>query len=132
MALDGRRALFISYNGMFEPLGQTQVLPYLSELAKRGVSVTLLSFEKPQTLTAEKCSALREKLSKQKIEWHWLRYHRKPTLAATAFDVLAGIRYAKRLVRQNQIEIVHARAYIPEIGKRRVGKECRSRWSPYH
>jgi glycosyltransferase involved in cell wall biosynthesis len=113
MALDGRRALFISYNGMFEPLGQTQVIPYLSELAKRGVSVTLLSFEKPQTLTAEKCRALREKLSKQKIEWHWLRYHRKPTLAATAFDVLAGIRYAKRLVRQNQIEIVHARAYIP-------------------
>ena len=113
MALDGRRALFISYNGMFEPLGQTQVIPYLSELAKRGVSVTLLSFEKPQTLTAEKCRALREKLSKQGIEWHWLRYHRRPTLAATAFDVLVGIRYAKRLVRQNQIEIVHARAYIP-------------------
>ncbi|HEV8133693.1 MAG TPA: glycosyltransferase [Pyrinomonadaceae bacterium] len=113
MALDGRRALFISYNGMFEPLGQTQVIPYLSGLAKRGVSVTLLSFEKPQTLTAEKCLALREKLSKQGIEWHWLRYHRRPTLAATAFDVLAGIRYAKRLVRQNQIEIVHARAYIP-------------------
>src|ERR1041384_1179769 len=66
MALDGRRALFISYNGMFEPLGQTQVLPYLSELAKRGVSVTLLSFEKPQTLTAEKCSALREKHYKKK------------------------------------------------------------------
>jgi glycosyltransferase involved in cell wall biosynthesis len=113
MALDGRRALFISYNGMFEPLGQTQVIPYLTELVKRGVVITLLSFEKPQTLTAEKCHALRQQLKEQGINWHWLRYHRRPTLAATAFDVLAGIRYAKRLVRENRIEIVHARAYIP-------------------
>jgi glycosyltransferase involved in cell wall biosynthesis len=113
MALDGRRALFISYNGMFEPLGQTQVIPYLTELVKRGVAITLLSFEKPQSLTAEKCRTLRRILSEQGIEWHWLRYHRRPTLAATAFDVLAGIRYAKRLVRRNQIEIIHARAYIP-------------------
>jgi glycosyltransferase involved in cell wall biosynthesis len=125
MALDGRRALFISYNGMFEPLGQTQVIPYLKELVKRGVVVTLLSFEKPQSLTTEKCRALRQKLSEQGIEWHWLRYHRRPTLAATAFDVLAGIRYAKRLVRENEIEIVHARAYIPATIalwlKRRLG-----------
>ena len=125
MALDGRRALFISYNGMFEPLGQTQVIPYLIELAERGVSVTLLSFEKPHGLTAEKCHTLRQKLSEQGIEWHWLRYHRRPTLAATAFDVVAGIRYARRLVRQKQIEIIHARAYIPAMIalwlKRRAG-----------
>jgi hypothetical protein len=44
--LDGRRVLFISYNGMLDPLGQTQVIPYLRELAKRGVSFTLLSFER--------------------------------------------------------------------------------------
>src|SRR6478736_7904875 len=113
MALDGRRALFISYNGMFEPLGQTQVIPYLTELVKRGVAITLLSFEKPQSLTEEKCLTLREKLSQRGIEWHWLRYHRRPTLAATAYDVLAGIRCAKRLIRENDIEIIHARAYIP-------------------
>src|SRR5262245_59326114 len=87
MALDGRRALFISYNGMFEPLGQTQVIPYLTELAKRGLVVTLLSFEKPGSLTEESCQRLRERLRSLSIEWHWLRYHRRPTLAATGFDV---------------------------------------------
>ena len=51
MALDGRRGLFISYNGMLEPLGQTQVIPYLTELANAGVLVTLLSFEKPNAFT---------------------------------------------------------------------------------
>ena len=27
---------------------------------------------------------------------------------------------------------VMAMTALAEIGKRRVGKECRSRWSPYH
>ena len=107
MALDGRRALFISYNGMFEPLGQTQVIPYLTELAKQGVAITLLSFEKPNAISAESCRELQQRLSAQKIEWHWLRYHRRPTLAATAFDVVRGIRYANRLVQKNHIELIH-------------------------
>ena len=46
MALEGRRVLYISYNGMLDPLGQSQVLPYLRALAGRGVHFTLLSFER--------------------------------------------------------------------------------------
>ncbi|HEY6660825.1 MAG TPA: glycosyltransferase, partial [Pyrinomonadaceae bacterium] len=114
--LEGRRVLFISYNGMLEPLGQTQVLPYLRALAKRGVKFTLLSFEKAKAFTPEgqrDCAKLKDELLDQGIEWHWLRYHQRPSLPATFFDVLAGIRYASRLVRQNRIELVHARSYIP-------------------
>ena len=46
MVLEGRRVLFISYNGMLDPLGQSQVIPYLRELARAGVRFTLLSFER--------------------------------------------------------------------------------------
>jgi glycosyltransferase involved in cell wall biosynthesis len=116
MGLEGRRALFISYNGMLEPLGQTQVIPYLSELAKKGARITLLSFEKSQAFVpegTEKCRLLQQKLSSEGIEWHWLRYHQRPSVPATAYDVLAGIRYANRLVRKNNIELVHARGHIP-------------------
>jgi glycosyltransferase involved in cell wall biosynthesis len=115
MALEGRRSLFISYNGMLEPLGQTQVIPYLRELAKKGVCVTLLSFEKPKAYLPEgleKCSQLKKQLSADGIEWHWLRYHQRPSLPATVYDVLIGTRYAKRLVRKNKIELVHARGHI--------------------
>jgi glycosyltransferase involved in cell wall biosynthesis len=116
MSLEGRRVLFISYNGMLEPLGQTQVLPYLRELSKRGVKFTLLSFEKPAAFTAEgqrECETLKQELSEYGIEWHWLRYHQRPSLPATIFDVQAGVRYASRLVQRNKIELVHARSYIP-------------------
>src|ERR1043165_6803695 len=116
MSLEARRVLFISYNGMLEPLGQTQVLPYLRELAKRGVKFTLLSFEREKAFTPDgqcACEELKRELAGQGIEWHWLRYHRRPTLPATVYDVISGIRYASRLVRRNKIELVHARSHIP-------------------
>ena len=116
MSLEGRRVLFISYNGMLEPLGQTQVLTYLRELAQRGVKFTLLSFERDKAFTPEgarECERLKEELQRQGIEWHWLRYHQRPSLPATLYDVVQGIRVASRLVRQNRIELVHARAHIP-------------------
>ncbi|MFS8085629.1 MAG: glycosyltransferase, partial [Acidobacteriota bacterium] len=56
---------------------------------------------------------------------HWLRYHKRPSLPATSYDVLSGIRYASRLVRSKEIEMVHARSHIPAtiaLGlKRRFG-----------
>jgi glycosyltransferase involved in cell wall biosynthesis len=116
MTLEGRRVLFISYNGMLDPLGQSQVLPYLRQLAGRGVLFTLLSFERAGAFESNgsaRCEKLRRELDSQGIEWHWLRYHQRPSLPATAYDVMAGIRYAQKLVRRNSIEMVHARGYIP-------------------
>ena len=46
MTLKDKRVLYLSYNGMLDPLGQSQVLPYLKELSKLGVRFTLLSFER--------------------------------------------------------------------------------------
>jgi glycosyltransferase involved in cell wall biosynthesis len=116
MGLEGHRVLFVSYNGMLEPLGQTQVIPYVRGLARRGVRFTLLSFEKENAFTREgqrNASNLRAELDAEGIEWHHLKYHQWPSLPATLFDVLSGIRCASRLVQKKQIEMVHARGYIP-------------------
>lgn len=116
MGLEGRCVLFISYNGMLEPLGQTQVLPYLRKLAQKGVRFTLLSYERAPAFEPEgmmKCEQLRAELQSQGIEWHWLRYHQRPSVPATIYDVLAGIRKASSLVQRNRIEMVHARGHIP-------------------
>ncbi len=115
MSLKGRRVLYISYNGMLDPLGQSQVLPYLRELAQKGVEFTLLSFER-ETAFDQSGNARREKLrvelAAENIEWHCLRYHQTPSVPATFYDVLSGIRLGRRLVRQKGIEMVHARSHI--------------------
>ena len=128
MVLEGRRVLYISYNGMLDPLGQSQVIPYLRELAKRGVKFTLLSFERTGALESDggnRCRKLDQQLAQAGVEWHWLRYHQRPSLPATTYDVIAGVRYAQKLARRNAIELVHARSHIPAtIGlalKRRLG-----------
>lgn len=116
MALSKRRVLYISYNGMLDPLGQSQVIPYLKELSRAGIQFTLLSFERAQAFTPEgiaQCTALRRELAASAIDWHWLRYHKTPSLPATGYDVWAGTRFAGRLVRRKQIEMVHARSHIP-------------------
>ena len=126
--LEGRRVLCISYNGMLDPLGQTQVIPYLRELAQRGVQFTLLSFERAAAFVGEgvrKREELRRELREQGIEWHSLRYHQRPSVPATMYDVIAGIRKGKSLIKRNRIGLVHARSHIPATIalalKRRLG-----------
>jgi len=116
MPLAGKRVLYISYNGVLDPLGQSQVIPYLRELNKRGVEFTLLSFEKSASLKAvgvEKCKQLHAALAESGIEWDWLRYHQKPSLPATVYDVLQGLRYAYQLIRRKNFDLIHARSHIP-------------------
>jgi len=40
--------LYVSYDGVLDPLGSSQVVPYVAGLAGHGFSPTLISFEKPE------------------------------------------------------------------------------------
>ena len=115
MNLNGARVLYISYNGMLDPLGQSQVIPYLKQLNQRGVEFILLSFERPVALAEHdrEIEPMRSDLAVSGIDWHWLRYHKTPSLPATSYDVLAGIRYGRRLLREKKIDLIHARSHIP-------------------
>jgi hypothetical protein len=106
MSIAGKQVLFISYNGMLDPLGESQVIPYLKELSKLGAQFTLLSYERDHAFSPEgqqRCESLRTELAGSEIEWHWLRYHKRPSIPATAFDVAAGVRFASRLIRKKKI-----------------------------
>ena len=125
-----RRVLYISYNGMLDPLGQSQVIPYLKELSGLNVHFWLMSFERDYAFTEageSKARKLREELVKYGIEWHVLRYHQKPSLPATGYDVTAGIRLGRRLIRNNGIKLVHARAQIAAAIALALKRRCRTK-----
>jgi glycosyltransferase involved in cell wall biosynthesis len=110
------RFLYLCYFGLREPLVQTQVLPYLRELAgKGGLKPTLLTFEPDyrKAWTQEALAHQRAQLEADGIRWLSLPYHKRPSLPATAYDIIAGAWKAARLVRQDGIEVLHARAHIP-------------------
>ena len=108
-------ALYICYFGVDEPLVQTQVLPYLRELAKGGISVHLLTFEPHLRKTWDRDALTRrtENFRQQGIRWAGLAYHKRPSLPATLYDIFAGARFIVGLARREGICVLHARAHMP-------------------
>lgn len=107
--------LYISYDGMLEPLGQSQVLAYLERLAP-GRRVHLISFEKPRDWTNRAHRELaRRRLVDAGIQWHPLRYHKRPTASATAYDIAVGTALALAVVVRHGIGLIHARSYVPGL-----------------
>ncbi|MET0556523.1 MAG: glycosyltransferase [Vicinamibacteria bacterium] len=104
-------ALYVCYLGLDEPLVATQVRPYLRELAARGHRVHLLTFETARR-DAAATDALRQALSAEGIAWHALRYHRRPSLPATLYDIARGVLRGLGLARRHGIDLVHARSHV--------------------
>lgn len=101
---------------MTKHLSHSQVIPYLQGLSAAGIGVTILSFEERRKDAEEEAAEfarVREIMEASNIEWKWLRYHKWPSLPATAYDVVIGSLYAMWLVLRNQIDVVHSRAYVP-------------------
>lgn len=108
------KALYLSYDGMCDPLGASQVLPYVFGLARRGHRITLISFEKPERGETER-AAVKQACDAAGIEWHPLTYHKQPPLLSTMYDVGAIRRLALRLHRRERFELVHCRSYVPAL-----------------
>ena len=105
------RALYICYLSLDDPLVHTQVVAYLGGLAQAGHTVHLLTFDPP--LDAAKRREFEAKLGGLGVAWHSLRYHKQPSLPATAFDALAGAAAAARIVKRHRLDAVHARNHVP-------------------
>ncbi|MEO6391831.1 MAG: glycosyltransferase family 4 protein [Pyrinomonadaceae bacterium] len=107
-------SLYICYFGLREPLVQTQVLPYLRELQKDGHRISLLTFEPNFNTDWSKTDRddWQARLSRESIDWLALSYHKRPTLPATLWDILAGAWTAARYARRNKVDIFHARNHV--------------------
>jgi glycosyltransferase involved in cell wall biosynthesis len=57
----------------------------------------------------------RHELAARGIAWHALRYHKRPSLLATLFDVVAGIAFGTLLVRRHRLDALHARSHVPAV-----------------
>lgn len=115
MQAAGARVLYLTYDGLMEPLGQSQVLPYLQRLA-HGHTITLVSYEKPDDLAdTATYRRLEADVRKAGIEWVALRYHRHPTSLATSYDLAVGLIVTMSLALRRRIQLVHVRSYVPAV-----------------
>jgi glycosyltransferase involved in cell wall biosynthesis len=103
----------VSHNGLTEPLGRRQVLPYVVGLSARRFEFTVLSFEKRETAGDEAVARVAEVAAAAAISWRPLRYHNKPRLLGTVLDVLQGLTHCLRVAPR--IDLIHARSTVPAL-----------------
>ncbi|MBL0342579.1 MAG: glycosyltransferase [Bacteroidetes bacterium] len=103
--------LYLSYDGMTDPLGQSQVIPYLAGLSKLGYHFHLISFEKSENFRKEHNHIL-ELMRSHQIEWHPLTYTKKPPVISTMRDLSRMKKRSAEIIAKHDIQLVHCRSYI--------------------
>ena len=107
--------LYISYDGLTEPLGQSQIIAYIEKLADEH-EIFVISFEKPFDLAStDHFTKIHNRLTNVGIKWIPMKYHKKPTVIASMYDIFRGIFVATYISKKNNIKILHARSYIPAL-----------------
>jgi glycosyltransferase involved in cell wall biosynthesis len=111
-----KRILYITYDGLTDPLGQSQVLPYLCGLAKHGFSFTIISFEKKARMHKEG-ALIKSITSASSITWIPLPFTSKPPIISKILDRRRMLRMASKLHKLNPFDLIHCRSYIAaEVG----------------
>ena len=109
-----KHVLYLSYDGMTDPLGQSQVLPYLVGLSKKGYVFTLISFEKQDRFEKDKAT-IQKICDDSNISWNPQFYTKKPPVLSTLKDIWKMNRLAKKVHASKPIEIIHCRSYISAL-----------------
>lgn len=109
-----KKVLYISYDGMTDPLGQSQVLPYIIGLTKEGYEFHLISFEKIDRFKTHH-RHIRSICAEHNIHWHPQDYQLKGGLLKTIKQVRRLNKVVKMLHRTHQFSIVHCRSYISAL-----------------
>lgn len=108
------RVLYLSYDGLTDPLGQSQILPYLMGLAKRGHQIDIISFEKKQAFEALGTSVT-STCKNAGLGYYPSQYRKHPPVVSTLLDIREMRRKAIALHRKNNYQIVHCRSYIASL-----------------
>ena len=108
-----RSVVFVSYNGLLDPLGPSQILPYVEGL-RASFKMHLLTFERRDRLgDSAALSAMQDRVDATGIGWTRLRYHKWPSLPATTYDLVTGVLALRRILAGKDVALVHARGYLP-------------------
>ena len=99
---------------MTDPLGQSQVLPYISGLTKAGYTFHLISFEKKDKFEKHK-NHIQSICDEAGINWHPQDYIHKGGPFGTRSSVKRMRDVAIYLHKIHNFSLVHCRSYIPAL-----------------
>lgn len=117
--------MYLSYDGLSDAIGQSQVLPYLRGAHKKGIPLHLVTFEKKEK--AEEIARIQQVLDEEGIVWHRLQFTQGRGLHLKIYDFLRFVIKATTVSVRNRCKVIHSRSYFASIVglliKRMTGKK---------
>ena len=106
------RSVFVSQTGLSEPLGRSQIVPYLVGLARGGHELSVVGFEIEGVDPAAVATVTAE-LSAVGIDYSWAPRSRSHGLPTKLWESVAALGRLTAHALRRRPRIVHARSYLP-------------------
>ena len=108
------KVLYVSYDGLTDPLGQSQILPYVIELSRQGFSFILLSCEKPAAYKKNR-GIIENLLKGTNVDWVPISYTKKPPVLSSMYDYWRLKRKALSLHQIHNFKLIHCRGSLVSL-----------------
>ncbi len=102
--------MFITYDGLLDTLGASQILPYIKAIASIQGGMVVLSFEK-QNRFEQGQQIMRSDLQKHGIYWKPLRFTSGLGAIGKLWDLARMYCWCTWLTRQYKVGVIHARGH---------------------
>jgi glycosyltransferase involved in cell wall biosynthesis len=107
-----RKVLYITRNGLLEPLGQSQILSYLVPLSK-SYKFYIISFEKEEDYkNIEHLKRIKSICESNNIVWKPLHYKKGSRKLGVLVGFIDLVKSCMSIVKKEKINIIHARSYF--------------------
>ncbi|MES2514095.1 MAG: glycosyltransferase [Bacteroidota bacterium] len=115
--------IFVSIDGMTDPLGQSQVLPYMLGLVEKGYKVKIVSCEKKENWTLHH-KTIQAIVDKAGIEWNYGFYKTTTPFVSQLQNFLALKKIVISMISEAN-SVLHCRSYLPGL----IGLYCKKKFN---
>jgi glycosyltransferase involved in cell wall biosynthesis len=116
--------IFVSIDGMTDPLGQSQVLPYMLSLAEKGFKISIISCEKKENWELHH-KTIKSIVEDAGINWDYCFYKTKIPFLSQLQNFLELKKMAISLSCNRKKAILHCRSYLPGL----IGLYCKKKFN---
>ena len=109
-----KHILFVSYDGMTDSLGQSQVLPYIREISKKDYRYTLISFEKDDRYKQHH-QTIEQICANSQVDWIPISYSGSIPIISTIWNVYRLKKEVFKLHKRRPIDMFHSRSHVPSL-----------------
>ena len=107
-----KNVLYLSIDGLLDPLGQSQIFPYLNKLSETDLSFFVCTIENKKN--KNKLKTFKKKIkNNSSFNWNYFFFLKKKGKFNRLKEILLLYFLAIKIIFSNKIDILHSRSYLP-------------------